>query len=222
MGDSRRHLAAPTDPPRLPKRSCHAQARPGRARGRDAPSFPAPGAGETISSIARDLGMTPSGVRALLRNRVYLGELRVGKHVNSSPPAARDGGGVAGGPAIADGAARQVEEPVALLAGLVRCASCGHVMSRSVLDRPTTCTPATDTTLQAVAPGRRQSRSPRSTIRRGDRLSGARKAQGDPARRGATSQSAAHAHAGRAGARRIPRRGVRCRSRARPVRPRGA
>src|SRR3954454_19059360 len=38
------------------------------------------GAEATISSLARDLSMTPSGVRALLRNRVYLGELRVGGH----------------------------------------------------------------------------------------------------------------------------------------------
>jgi DNA invertase Pin-like site-specific DNA recombinase len=90
-------------------------------------------AGTTISELARRLGMTPSGVRQMLRNRVYLGELRVGEHVNpnaheaileietfeavqaklnSGVRPARNGG------------------PPALLAGLVRCASCGHVMSR--------------------------------------------------------------------------------------------
>jgi hypothetical protein len=31
-----------------------------------------------------DLGMTTSGVRQLLRNRVYLGELRVGSYVNAT------------------------------------------------------------------------------------------------------------------------------------------
>jgi site-specific DNA recombinase len=39
-------------------------------------------AGASISELARRLRMTTSGVRHLLRNRVYLGELRVGEHVN--------------------------------------------------------------------------------------------------------------------------------------------
>src|SRR4051794_31548276 len=47
------------------------------AKVRDA--FASRGAGVSISAIARDLGMTPSGARNLLSNRVYLGELRVGK-----------------------------------------------------------------------------------------------------------------------------------------------
>ena len=80
--------------------------------------------------------MTPSGVRALLRNRVYLGELRVGEHVNSSahPPLVTDEEWLA---AQRFATARPVRSrrPVALLAGLVRCASCGHVMSRSSAGR---------------------------------------------------------------------------------------
>lgn len=87
-------------------------------------------AGVPVVVLADRLGMTASGVRAVLRNRVYLGELRVGEHVNPAaheplvtveqfeaaqgqPRPARSGGGVA------------------LLAGLVRCESCGHVMPRS-------------------------------------------------------------------------------------------
>jgi DNA invertase Pin-like site-specific DNA recombinase len=95
-------------------------------------AFRARAAGAGISVIADRLGMTTSGVRQLLANRVYLGELRCGKHVN---PAAH--------PALVsleewEAAQRSVPRPArsadmpdrALLAGLVRCAGCGHVMSR--------------------------------------------------------------------------------------------
>ena len=89
-------------------------------------------AGKPISTIATDLGLTPSGTRALLRNRLYLGELRVRSYVN---PTAH--------PAIVDTDlweavqyARVTRPPKssthpALLASLVRCAGCGHVMARS-------------------------------------------------------------------------------------------
>lgn len=93
-------------------------------------AFRARAAGEGIATIAARLGMTASGVRQLFANRVYLGELRVGDHVNpSAHPALVD--------AEAWGAAqRTVARPSrskgapALLAGLVRCAGCGHVMTR--------------------------------------------------------------------------------------------
>lgn len=89
-------------------------------------------AGESALTIGAFLGMSPAGARALLRNRVYLGELRVGAHVN---PRAHE-------PIVTielfDGAqrtqarpARVPGRPVALLAGIVRCATCGHVMSRN-------------------------------------------------------------------------------------------
>jgi site-specific DNA recombinase len=76
--------------------------------------------------------MTPGGVRALLRNRVYLGELRVGGHVNPAAhrPLVTEDVWVAAQRARPPRPAR-APEPVALLAGLVRCASCGHVMSRA-------------------------------------------------------------------------------------------
>lgn len=88
--------------------------------------------GAAMSQIARDLGMTPSGARALIANRVYLGELHVGEHHN---PAAH--------PAIVSvdewHAAQHArvlrptrsQRAPALLAGLARCAGCGHVMSRT-------------------------------------------------------------------------------------------
>ena len=89
-------------------------------------------AGTSLADIARHLGMSPNGARRLLKNRVYLGELHVGRHSNLTaytplvtveqfeaaqadtprPPRAKN----LGGPA--------------LLAGLVRCSSCGHAMSR--------------------------------------------------------------------------------------------
>jgi hypothetical protein len=85
----------------------------------------------TISDLARRLRMTQSGVRQLLRNRVYLGELRVGQHVN-----------VAAHEPLIDietfeAAQRSTPRPArgpsgpALLAGLVRCSTCGHRMTRS-------------------------------------------------------------------------------------------
>jgi DNA invertase Pin-like site-specific DNA recombinase len=89
-------------------------------------------AAKEVAKIARDLGMTPSGARQLLRNRVYLGELRVGKHVNlDAHPAIID-------PETFEAVqARRAVRPArsapggpALLAGLARCGSCGHVMTR--------------------------------------------------------------------------------------------
>jgi DNA invertase Pin-like site-specific DNA recombinase len=91
------------------------------------------GGAETISQLARELGMTQSGVRALLRNRVYLGELRVGKHVNPDAHSALvTEDEFAAAQAVRATRPARSAEPVALLAGLVRCRSCGHVMSRSI------------------------------------------------------------------------------------------
>lgn len=90
-------------------------------------------AGEPILALSKRLGMTPSGVRALLRNRVYLGELRVGEHLKEAahePLLDRE---------TFEAVQTQLDSKVrparngrapALLAGLVRCASCGHVMTR--------------------------------------------------------------------------------------------
>jgi DNA invertase Pin-like site-specific DNA recombinase len=89
-------------------------------------------AGGEISPIARQLGMTTSGVRAMLKNRVYLGEIRQGANVN---PAAHE-------PLVTielfEAAQRSISRPArgeepgpALLAGLARCASCGHLLTRS-------------------------------------------------------------------------------------------
>jgi site-specific DNA recombinase len=89
--------------------------------------------------------MTPSGVRQLLRNRVYLGELHKRSYVNrEAHPAILD---AATFEAVQQKLAQNTrpprsEMPTALLSGLVYCASCGHVMTRN---RPTggpvyTCT----------------------------------------------------------------------------------
>jgi DNA invertase Pin-like site-specific DNA recombinase len=93
-------------------------------------AFRARARGESVVSIAERLGMTPSGVRQLVRNRVYLGELRVGDHVNpEAHPALVDLELWEAAQRTVARPARTFDEP-ALLAGLIRCTGCGHVMSR--------------------------------------------------------------------------------------------
>jgi site-specific DNA recombinase len=94
-------------------------------------AFARRGSGESILAIAHDLKMTPAGVRMLLRNRVYLGELQVGRHVNRSahPALVSEDTWLAAQPTRMSRPPRSAE-PMALLAGLVRCASCGHLMTR--------------------------------------------------------------------------------------------
>jgi hypothetical protein len=78
--------------------------------------------------------MTPTGARRLLRNRVYLGELRVGDEVNpAAHPPLVDVELFEAAQAVLDNSVRppRGEQEVALLSGLVRCASCGHVMGRT-------------------------------------------------------------------------------------------
>ncbi len=90
-------------------------------------------AGVPAMDIARALAMTTSGVRALLRNRVYLGELRIGEHVNPAahPPLIdRDTFDAAQRARVTR--PRRVREHPALLGGLVRCAGCAHAMSYGV------------------------------------------------------------------------------------------
>ncbi len=88
--------------------------------------------GKPLVRIAADLSITPSGTRQLLRNRVYLGELRVRSHINESahPALVTEEEFEAAMATRRTRPARARKEP-ALLAGLVRCAGCGHVMSRT-------------------------------------------------------------------------------------------
>ena len=88
--------------------------------------------GITIVDLAAKLGITGAGVRAMLRNRVYLGELRIAGYVNET----------AHEPLIDQGTFERVgrllngrqripsKRPPALLAGLARCVSCGYVITR--------------------------------------------------------------------------------------------
>lgn len=93
-------------------------------------------AGVPVGMIANDLAMTRGGAWALLRNRVYLGELRVGQEFN---PAAH--------PPLIDAEmfeAAQMWQPrqprradgPALLAGIARCAGCGHSLTRAATKVP--------------------------------------------------------------------------------------
>lgn len=95
-------------------------------------------AGVAISQIARDIKMTTSGVRQMIANRVYLGELRVGPYLN------RTAHEPIVDPDTWHAAQRSQPRPArsgqpALAAGLVRCSGCGHVMSRSGTNRVYIC-----------------------------------------------------------------------------------
>jgi hypothetical protein len=90
--------------------------------------------GVPLTRLGERLAMTPGGVRAMLRNRVYLGELKVRSYVNQEAhEPILDPGTFAAVQAKLDAASRPPRskaEPM-LLAGLVRCATCGHVMTRA-------------------------------------------------------------------------------------------
>lgn len=88
--------------------------------------------GAPLVQVADLLAMTPSGARYLIANRVYLGELRVGAHVNTAAhPPIVDVDVFEAAQRSQPRPARRLPAGRALLAGLVRCAGCGHVMTRS-------------------------------------------------------------------------------------------
>jgi site-specific DNA recombinase len=90
--------------------------------------------GVSLVRISRKLGMTASGVRAMLRNRVYLGELKVRSYVKlKAHEPILDPGTFEAVQAKLASASRppRSDQPVMLLAGLARCAACGHIMTRS-------------------------------------------------------------------------------------------
>ncbi len=94
-------------------------------------AFNARATGTSLSEIARRLRMTPSGARYLIANRVYRGELRVGDYANlHAHPAIVSEDVWLAAQAPATTRRPRSKRPVALLAGLVRCSGCGHVMSR--------------------------------------------------------------------------------------------
>jgi len=95
-------------------------------------AFRMKGAGTPLADVARFLGMSDTGAGKLLKNRVYLGELHVGKHSNLSaytPLVTLEEFEAAQSDTPRPPRSKNVDGP-ALLAGLVRCAACGHTMSR--------------------------------------------------------------------------------------------
>jgi hypothetical protein len=74
--------------------------------------------------------MTPSGVRQLLSNRVYLGELRVGEHVNTDAHEPLVDVDLWESAQLTVPRPGRRDRPPALLAGLARCAGCGHLLTR--------------------------------------------------------------------------------------------
>ena len=81
--------------------------------------------------IAARLGRTTQATRKLLANRCYRGELRLGERVNleAHEPLVSEAAWQAAQAKRRPRPAKRLEG-VALLATLVRCASCGHIMSR--------------------------------------------------------------------------------------------
>lgn len=89
--------------------------------------------GKPVVQIGREHGMTGGGIRHVLRNRVYLGELRKRSYVKKD--AHQPLIDLATFEAVqaklkATSRAPKKHDGPALLAGLVRCSSCGHVMTR--------------------------------------------------------------------------------------------
>jgi DNA invertase Pin-like site-specific DNA recombinase len=87
-----------------------------------------------IVQIAERMRMSTGGVRAMLRNRVYLGEVRVGNYVNdpaNAHEALVTAEEWAAAQRIGPRPPRGDSAEPSLLAGLVRCSGCGHVMSRA-------------------------------------------------------------------------------------------
>ncbi len=95
-------------------------------------AFIARAGGDSVLSIAQTIGMTHQGARLLLRNRVYLGELKVGQYVNAKahPAIVTVAQFEAAQKGIPRPAKRKPRE-IALLSGILRCASCGHRMTRA-------------------------------------------------------------------------------------------
>lgn len=89
-------------------------------------------AGERVSRLADRLKMTTSGARALLANRVYLGELHVGQEINlhAHEPLVTEQVWRAAQPSSRARSPRRVDAGPALLAGVARCAGCGHLLTR--------------------------------------------------------------------------------------------
>lgn len=85
-----------------------------------------------VVQVADRLGMTASGVRQMVKNRVYLGELRQRSYINleAHPALVTEEEWQAAQSQRRARPARTDRTP-ALLAGLVRCQACGHTMSRT-------------------------------------------------------------------------------------------
>jgi DNA invertase Pin-like site-specific DNA recombinase len=92
-------------------------------------------AGVPVVRVAERLRMTPNGVRMMLRNPVYRGILRDGPHVN--PTAHEPILDAVTFDAVAEALdhgvrpARRADDGPALLAGIAKCAGCGHAMTRA-------------------------------------------------------------------------------------------
>lgn len=86
--------------------------------------------GSSLREVAVFLGKSPSGTQTLLRNRVYLGELKVGQYLNEHAHAPIVDAELWLRAQHASPRYTKIDGP-SLLTGHVLCAGCGYVMSRS-------------------------------------------------------------------------------------------
>jgi DNA invertase Pin-like site-specific DNA recombinase len=94
--------------------------------------------GARILQLADQHGMSRAGIRGLLANRVYLGELRIGPYTNrNAHPPLIDGGlfDIVSALRKPRSSTGRHANPRPLLAGLAHCAGCGSALSRAPAPR---------------------------------------------------------------------------------------
>jgi DNA invertase Pin-like site-specific DNA recombinase len=93
------------------------------------------GARRPVADVARSLGVSPAGLKYMIRNRLYLGELRekgMEPIPNAYPPIVTEDEWLEANKALGTAPRQPRGETAAyLLTGLVRCAECGYAMSPS-------------------------------------------------------------------------------------------
>jgi site-specific DNA recombinase len=102
-------------------------------RGPDAPkvrkAFEMRAGGASWNEIGKFLGRGPSGAARIIRNRVYLGEIRIGEYVNARAHEPIVSRALFEAAQLAHPAPPRGRRGASLLAGICRCAGCRRTMS---------------------------------------------------------------------------------------------
>ena len=98
-------------------------------------AFKAVIAGKPMTEVGTQLGVSTSGARHIIGNRVYLGELTVGAYTNTTAhPAIVTEDVFASAQRPVRTRKPRIYDEAALLAGISRCVGCGNIMSRSTVN----------------------------------------------------------------------------------------